>query len=343
MHYSVVIAGGGPAGLSCAKVLAENGIDVLLLERKPQIGPKVCAGGITWSGLINKIPGHLEEKRFPVQHIYTRRQHATITEQEPIIATVNRVKLGQHMAAIAIEAGAEIQTSCQIRKISKNSLEYTDKKSGEERTITFDYLVGADGSTSLVRRFLGLPTEHIGIGINYQIPRYVNTMEWHLQSKHFANGYGWVFPHATTVSIGAYADQRAISAKQLKKGLLRWAAGHDYDLRRHKPRAEFINFDYRGYEFDNIFLAGDAAGFASGLTGEGIYPAIITGEHVGKCIAKINMDMQQMRRLIRMQKLHARLVTLTGKSKFLSEVMAESVTFGLRYKLLNFRKLEMAH
>lgn len=343
MHYSVVIAGGGPAGLSCAKILAQNGVDVLLLERKSHIGPKVCAGGITWSGLINKIPGHIEEKRFPVQHIFTRKQHATITEQEPIIATVNRKKLGQHMAAIATEAGAEIQTSCQIRTISKNSLLYTDKITGEEKTVSFDFLVGADGSTSLVRRFLGLPTEHIGIGINYQIPRYVNTMEWHLQSRYFANGYGWIFPHSDTVSIGAYADQKALSAKQLKAGLIRWAAECEYDLRRFKPRAEFINFDYRGYEFDNIFLAGDAAGFASGLTGEGIYPAIITGEHVGKCIAKLNIDMGQMRRLIRMQKLHARVVNLTGQNKFLSEMIAESVTFGLRFKLLDFRKLEMAH
>lgn len=342
MHYSVVIAGAGPAGLACARTLAENGCDVLVLERKPKIGPKVCAGGITWSGLINKIPGQLEEKRFLTQHIHTRLQHATVTEHEPIIATVNRTKLGQHMARIATHAGAKIKTSCHIQDIKKNSLVYLDKQSKAKSTITFDCLVGADGSTSLVRRFLNLPIERMGVGINYQIPRYVQNMEWHLDNTYFGNGYGWIFPHSDSVSIGAYADRKTMAAKQLRQGLLNWATRRGFDLSRYTAQAEYINFDYRGWKFDNFFLAGDAAGFASGLTGEGIYPAIVSGEHIGGYLAGLKLNTKNFERLIRMQKLHSRVVRLTGKSRILSEVVAESVIFGLRTGLLNFRKLEMA-
>lgn len=342
MHYSVVIAGAGPAGLACARVLAENGYDVLVLERKQKIGPKVCAGGITWSGLINKIPGQLEEKRFYTQHIYTRLQHAKVTEQEPIIATVNRAKLGQHMARLASHAGAKIKTSCQIQAIRKNSLTYLDKLSRTKSTVTFDNLVGADGSSSRVRRYLQLPTERMGIGINFQIPRYLQNMEWHLSSKNFGNGYGWIFPHSDSVSIGAYADSRTMQAQELQRGLSNWAAERGFDLSKYKAQAEFINFDYRGWKFDNIFLAGDAAGFASGLTGEGIYPAIISGEHIGKYLAGLTVHTKNFDRLIRMQKLHSGVVRLTGKSKFLSEMIAEMVVFGLRTHLLNFSKLEMA-
>ncbi len=342
MHYSVVIAGGGPAGLTSARVLAESGRDVLLLERKSKIGPKVCAGGITWSGLINKLPGQLEEKRFPTQHIYTRLQHATVKEQQPIIATVNRERLGQHMASIALQSGATLQTSCQIQHIEKNALLYIDKITGEKKRVTFDYLIGADGSTSLVRRYLGLKTEKVGIGINYQIPRHVKTMEWHMNRRYFGNGYGWVFPHSETVSIGAYADHKTMPPSKLKDGLLIWAAGLGYDLSRQKAQAELINFDYRGWEFDNVFLAGDAAGFASGLTGEGIYPAIVSGEFVGQYIAKLKCNVDNFQRLVRMQKLHAKMVKLTGWSPILAEVIAESVTLGLRSGMLDFRKLEMA-
>lgn len=342
MHYSVVIAGAGPAGLTCAKILAENRIDVLVLERKPTVGPKVCAGGITWSGLINKIPGQLEEKRFLSQHIHTRLQHATITEKEPIIATVNRKKLGQHMARIAVHAGARIKTSCQILTVKQNSLTYLDRQSRAKSTVTFDYLVGADGSSSLVRRFLELPTERMGIGINYQIPRYLHNMEWHLSSRYFGNGYGWIFPHSDTVSIGAYADRKAMQAQQLQQGLTSWAATRGFDLSRYKAQAEYINFDYRGWKFENIFLAGDAAGFASGLTGEGIYPAIVSGEYIGTYVAELPGNTKLFQRLVRMQKLHARTVRLTGKSNLLSELMAEAVTLGLRTGLLDFRKLEMA-
>jgi geranylgeranyl reductase len=342
MHYSVVIAGGGPAGLTSARVLAESGREVLLLERKTKIGPKVCAGGITWSGLINKLPGQLEEKRFPIQHIHTRLQHAVVKEQQPIIATVNRERLGQHMAALAIQAGATLQTSCQIQHIEKNGLEYLDKTTGEKKRVTFDYLIGADGSTSLVRRYLGLATETVGIGINYQIPRHVNNMEWHLNRRYFGNGYGWIFPHSDTVSIGAYADRKTMAASKLKDGLLLWASALGFDLSRQKAAAELINFDYRGWKFDNIFLVGDAAGFASGLTGEGIYPAIVSGEYTGQYIAKLKCNTNNFQRLVRMQKLHARMVKMTGWSPFLADAISESVTFGLRIGFLDFRKLEMA-
>jgi len=44
------------------------------------------------------------------------------------------------------------------------------------------------------------------------------------------------------------------------------------------------NADYKGWEFGNIFLAGDAGGFLNPLTTEGIYYAITSGEGVAKAI-----------------------------------------------------------
>ena len=67
--YDVVIIGGGPAGLSCATTLARSGVNVMLLERKKNIGRKVCAGGITWHGLIKQVPANLIQRTFPEQHM----------------------------------------------------------------------------------------------------------------------------------------------------------------------------------------------------------------------------------------------------------------------------------
>jgi len=281
-HVHTLIIGAGPGGLACAKVLADADIQTLVLERKQTIGPKVCAGGITWSGLISRVPKDLAEKAFPEQYIKTPFQSTCIQEDKPIIATVNRKNLGQYMARLAMNAGAEIQTGVLVRKISKNSVLIQDKETGKQKSISFDFLVGADGSSSLVRRHLGLSSTQLGIGINYQIPGVAAKMEWHLNNHLFGNGYAWIFPHAKTISIGAYADRNTMEPAKLKENLLLWASQQGFILDPHPAKAEYINYDFQGYHFKDIFLVGDAAGLASGLTGEGIYPAIISGEQVAK-------------------------------------------------------------
>lgn len=342
MKYTVVIIGGGPGGLACGSRLASKGLDTLIIERKKTIGPKVCAGGITWSGLISRVPEELIEASFPQQHIRTKYQRITISSPTPIIATINRTSLGQFMAQQAIEHGADILTGTVLRSIDDNTLVIYDTTSHETKKIHFDYLVGADGSLSKVRKHLNIPTEDMGIGINYQLPFRREKMEWHLHTRYFNNGYGWIFPHADTLSVGAYVDQKSMSAKQLKENLITWADTQNLNLANTPCSAEFINCDYRGWDFGNIFLVGDAAGFASALTGEGIYPAIVSGEAVAEKILNPKSDIGQIERMIKRQKQFRKMVKLTGRNKLYSSALAELGLLLLRMKVLNFRHLEMA-
>lgn len=342
MHVNTLIIGAGPGGLSCAKLLAQKGVDVLVLERKAVIGTKVCAGGITWSGLISRLPETLAEQSFCRQYVQTPLQRIYIEEQNPIIATVNRKKLGSMMAAQAKEAGAAIRTAVIVRKINAHSVIVQEKLSKQSEEISFDYLVGADGSSSLVRRQLGLTNKKIGIGINYTISGKTDKMEWHLNNKLFSNGYAWIFPHAETISIGAYAPKQSISSSRLKNSLIMWAEKQGYSLAQEQARAEFINFDFQGYKFGNSFLVGDAAGLASGLTGEGIYPAIISGEQVAKTICNANHSSEVMDALIKRHKKHCQMVQITAKNGFLNAILAELMTLSLRSGILKFEKLEMA-
>jgi len=342
MHVHTLIIGAGPGGLACAKILAEQGFDTLVLERKQLPGPKVCAGGITWSGLISRVPETLAEKSFPKQYIKTPFQNICIEEKTPIIATVNREKLGQYMAQLAEDAGAKLRTGIVVRKIHKGNLIAQDKATRKEEEISYDNLVGADGSSSLVRRYLKLESKQLGIGINYQIPGDVTKMEWHLNNKLFGNGYAWIFPHSKTISIGAYADRQTMGPGKLKANLISWAALQGYDLDQHPAKAEYINYDYRGWNFGNTFLVGDAAGLASGLTGEGIYPAIISGEQVAHTIANPDHTTDIMDDLIAKHDKHSKMVKISAKSGILNSVLAELVTLGLRSGMIKFSKLEMA-
>ncbi|MFW2367930.1 MAG: NAD(P)/FAD-dependent oxidoreductase [Desulforhopalus sp.] len=342
MTIDVLIIGGGPGGLACAERTAAHGLRTLIIERKAVIGPKVCAGGITWNGLIKTVPGNLAERKFSRQYIYTRLQKVCVSSNTPIIATVNRQKLGQAMAEKARHAGVRIHTNCQVTQIRDQNVSYVDKATQEIHTVSFRYLVGCDGSSSLVRRYLGLPTVAKGIGINYQLKGDYSDMEWHLDSKLFGNGYAWIFPHKDSVSIGAYCSQKVLGAKPLHDNLIRWGRSKGFQLSSCKPRSELINFDYRGHRFNNIYLVGDAAGLASGLTGEGIYSAIVSGESVADSIINPACRASEMNRLIRNHSRHKKMAALAGKNKLLGSLLAELVTFCLKKRIFNFSVAEMA-
>ena len=313
-----------------------------MLERKKEIGNKVCAGGITYSGLISRFPETLVERSFRRQYVRTNYQSFFIEEKKPIIATVNRKKLGIIMAKQATEVGALIRTGVNVRTVHDQSVLVQDTTSKETQTITYDYLVGADGSSSLVRRYLGIKSDKLGIGINYTLPGKTTKMEWHLNNKLFANGYAWIFPHAETISIGAYAPKESTTPSYLKNSLLQWAEKQGYSLTQERTKAEYINFDFQGWNFGKTFLVGDAAGLASGLTGEGIYPAIVSGEQVAATILNPDHSRNIMDNLIKRHKQHSLIVQLSGKDGILNTLLSELMTLGLRSGIVRFSQMEMA-
>ncbi len=340
LQTDILIVGAGPGGLACAKLLAENGRKVLVVERNKTIGSKVCAGGITWDGLINHVPERLIERGFKKQYIFSNAQKIVIREKNPIIATINRKTLGRWMAEQAVRAGAEIITNSRVSAV--NGLRITlHSNQLQSREITCTHLVGADGAASLVRRSLNIPVRNIGPGITYQVNGSREQMEWHLNGRAFGYGYGWVFPHRDTFSIGAYSPQGNMGAQELKKNLIRWAAERGYDLQQEQCRAAMINYDYRGYEFENRWLVGDAAGLASGLTGEGIYPAIVSGETVARRILDPAASDAAIRGMVKKQQMHHRVIKLSARHPAFSFMLMEVLIMLLRLRVVPFRSLEM--
>lgn len=304
--YDVIIVGAGPAGLSCAEVLSKNGKSILVLEKNNEVGPKICAGGLTAKVEKEKFLSLQDvDKIFYSIKLHFSKTCKKLVGPNPLVTTIDRGKLGKIMLGKAIKNRAEIKTGTKVKEIKENSI----VANGQE--IKYDYLVGADGSNSIVRRFLGVRTEKIFITLQYTIPQDIQKfeeMEYLFDSK-ILNGYFWIFPHKDYTIVGCAYHPKTVQNPffNLKNAFEKWLKNRQIKTDGLKLESFPINFDYQGYQFDNKFLIGDAGGFASGLTGEGIYFAMISGREVAKKIINPRYDCLEISKILKTKKNHENL------------------------------------
>ncbi len=270
MKYDVIIIGAGPAGLKAAEVLAGSGRSVIVFEKNKIIGPKVCAAGITKKDLIH-IPRKLITSQY--DHFFMNYK-GRVFKIRKYVAMIERKCLGSYMKDRAEKAGAKIITDTFIHSIHEDHIVARNKK------YYFDRLIGADGSSSMVRRYLDLPQKPV-LSAQFRISRQAEKIEAHFDTKKFSLWYAWIFPHDGYTYVGAALPLK--DGNKLKAVLEKFTEHYFGDCKKHFEAA-LINSDYRGYQFGNIFLVGDAAGLANPFTGEGIYQAIVSGEEVARKI-----------------------------------------------------------
>ena len=212
--YDVIIVGAGPAGLSCADELKNSDFSVLIVEKNLTIGPKICGGGIT--GLVSKyyIP-NIKSRKFPklIAVLYNNQQKVDFVNP---LKTIDRYDLGQHQLK-NIENAKNI-TVIKDTKVNyiKNKTIFTDKGK-----FYFKYIVGADGSNSIVRKHLGLNTK-LCVGILCYVIDITNDLIWNFYPNDLKSGYLWVFPHKDYTNIGVYFDPKFVNSKNAKKTQIKY-------------------------------------------------------------------------------------------------------------------------
>ena len=296
-HYDVIIIGAGPAGLECAKVLSESNKNILLLEKGSIIGKKVCAGGLTKKAFnFLNLPADFGGRKFKETVFKTKFGKTILKSDEYEIHIIDREELGNWQKKKIENTKVKIMTNSAVKEIEKSSITLND---GQK--ISFSYLVGADGSNSIVRKFLKLETKKIGVAFQYLIKKNFPEV---LIERGTDCWYRWIFPQGNFTSVGSGGFSRVTSLQKIRKDFDKWLVKNNIDISQAEFQAFPINCDFRGYIFGNIFLVGDAAGFASPLSGEGIYQALVSGNEVGKLILDSNFKPRKIQGVLKKRRSH---------------------------------------
>ncbi len=145
---------------------------------------------------------------------------------------------------------------------------------------------------------MGLEIKKSLIALQYIIPEKFNQMEIFLDAYLFGSGYGWIFPHKNYTSIGCTNDINFMKSSELKDNFEKWLKSKNIKTKGYRLQAWTINYDYQGFDFGNKFLIGDAAGFASGLNGEGIYFGMVSGREVAKKIVNPSYNCKEISKIL---------------------------------------------
>ncbi|MCL5411847.1 MAG: NAD(P)/FAD-dependent oxidoreductase [Patescibacteria group bacterium] len=324
--YDVIIVGASIAGLECARNLAGSGLSVLIIEKSQTIGKKVCAGGVTLEDL-KYIPRDF--LNFDFRRILFRYQNKSVwfPSQAGLLSTINREKFLQHQFN-SLKSYSNIKALLGVSVVKTGSDHCLTLNNGGQ--IKFRYLVGADGSASVVRRDLNLPTKRLGLAMQYLVPQKIKDFELYLDDNLFGTGYGWIFPHEDYTSIGCGSNVKAMPARKLRENLDLWSQRLGLFTSNSIFQVSPINYDYRGYKFGDVFLVGDAAGMTSGITGKGMYAAFLSGEQVAKEILGEKTQENLIEAWLKKKR------EQEGFISFLASAFLRKITFSVGMRLLPF-------
>src|SRR6266571_8077825 len=114
-RFDVVIVGGGPAGLTAARVLGDSGATVLVVEKHPEIGEPVRTSGGTWIRDMAEhgIPADLYHP-FRRIRLVTARSEATFEHQEARACVLDVRRTYRYLASRSVQAGASVRTATTV-------------------------------------------------------------------------------------------------------------------------------------------------------------------------------------------------------------------------------------
>ena len=313
IETDILVIGAGPAGSAAAKHAALGGADVILIDKKSEIGtPKRCAEGIYDHGL--QWLGIEPNPAWAVQRInggiIIAPDRTRLTLDETVLPEkgyiIERKVFDKYMAMDAARAGAKIM----VKTLAKSVMKDGDSK-GPFYIIHCEHMDGlieikakiviaADGPESRIAKAFGINSttnpKHMMSGVQYEMVgvncERMDLIELHLGA--FADGgYAWVFPKGddiANVGIAISSTSKRPAIEYLNEFIASYPPLNNAKAVEINVGGDPIGGMIEPIYDDNFLVCGDAAGQVDPITGGGIILGMLGGKTAGQVAARAIRD-----------------------------------------------------
>tara|TARA_Y100000589_G_scaffold332153_1_gene389748 strand:- start:2145 stop:3485 length:1341 start_codon:yes stop_codon:yes gene_type:complete len=313
----VAVIGGGPSGSCAAETLAKSGIQTWLFERKLD-NAKPCGGAIPLCMVSEfDLPESIIDRKVRnMRMISPSNREVDISldnvygkSENEYIGMCRREVMDAFMRNRAADLGAKLINGLVTNidtgdnKQGPYTITYSDfsndNSKGEIKNLKVDLIVGADGANSRVARAMDAGDYNVAVAFQERIklPKeemsyYENLAEMYVGKDVSPDFYGWVFPKYDHVAVGTGTMQKNQSLiKSLQEGVRNRAKKRLVNGEVIKVEAHPIPEHPRPRRVvGRMALVGDAAGYVTKSSGEGIYFAAKSGRMCAEEIVQASKE-----------------------------------------------------
>jgi geranylgeranyl reductase family protein len=282
----VLVVGAGPAGCSAARAAAEEGANVLMIEKRGKVGEPVQCAEYVPRLLTQHVKIPSEAIAQEIKGMITFMPDGKELRKHAPGFILNRAKFDQALAMEASRSGAKILT--RTTAISRKGDRVLILGPSGEDEVQASVVIGADGPDSLVGSWIGQKNKRVIWAMQHTVVLKQPSHDTEVYfSKEYPGGYAWLFPKGEAANIGVgIQGELGKTAKQVLNAFREKIKGRigkvlDTTAGRIPVGGSLRSTDKKA----RIILVGDAAGHTHPITGGGIPQAVICGAMAGRAAA----------------------------------------------------------